>query len=73
MNYTNVSHCGNDHSKWIKSIEFYEDDLGSLENRLLEIVEKNNGYDVMAGVEHFQNQFIIQRKNIHEIQNRSGQ
>ena len=67
MNYTNVSHCGNDHSVWIKNIEFYEDDLDSLENRLLEIAEKNNGYDVMAGVEHFQNQFIVQRKNIHDL------
>ncbi|NOT50678.1 MAG: hypothetical protein HOP10_05330 [Chitinophagaceae bacterium] len=68
MKYTDaVSHCGHDHSQWLKSLEFYDDDLDSLENRLLEIVKKNNGYEAMKGVEHFQNQFMIQRKNIHDL------
>jgi predicted nucleic acid-binding Zn-ribbon protein len=39
-----------------------------LEIRLVEIVKKNNSKEVMAGVEHFQNQFIVQRNNIDELQ-----
>lgn len=67
MSYTNTSHCGNDHDQWLKSISFYDDDLDVLENRLTEIVKKNNVQDAMAGVEHFQNQFIIQRSNINDL------
>ena len=67
MNYTTVSHCGNDHQEWLKSVDFYDQDLDTLEKRLMEIVTKNNTRDVMAGVEHFQNQFIVQRNNIDEL------
>lgn len=67
MNYISVSHCGTDHHDWIKAMDFYEDDLDLLENRLVEIVKKNNTSDAMAGVEHFQNQFIVQRNNIDEL------
>ena len=67
MNYTTVSHCGNDHQEWLKGVEFYDQDLDTLEKRLMEIVTKNNTRDVMAGVEHFQNQFIVQRNNIDEL------
>ena len=67
MTYTTVSHCGNDHLEWLKSIDFYEDEFDTLEKRLMEIADKNSGQEVMAGVEHFQNQFMIQRKNISEL------
>lgn len=67
MSYTTVSHCGNDHLVWIKSMDFYDIDLDTLESRLTEIVKKNNGKETLAGVEHFQNQFIIQRNSIDEI------
>jgi ribosomal protein S24E len=67
MTYTSVAHCGTDHSHWIKDLGFYDDELDTLEKRLLEIVQKNNGSEVMAGVEHFQNQFVVQRNNIDEL------
>lgn len=67
MNDTSVSHCGNDHQQWLKSIDFYDDDLDILEKKLVEIISKNNGQEVMASVEHFQNQFIVQRNNIDEL------
>jgi hypothetical protein len=67
MNYTAVSHCGTDHSTWLKNLEFYDGELDILEDRLLEIVKKNNGREAMEGVEHFQNQFIIQRNNLDEL------
>ena len=64
MTYTTVSKCGNDHSTWLKELDFYNEELSLLEKRLLEIADKNNGKEVMAEVEHFQNQFIVQRNNI---------
>lgn len=67
MTYTTVSHCGNDHLMWTKSMDFYDQDIDTLESRLVEIVKKNNVQEAMAGVEHFQNQFIVQRNNIDEI------
>lgn len=67
MKYTTVAHCGNDHQEWLKSVEFYDQDLDTLEKRLLELVGKNNTREVMTGVEHFQNQFIVQRNNIDEL------
>lgn len=67
MSYTTVTQCGNDHSTWLKSLDFYDEEFDILENRLVEIVKKNNGHEAMAGVEHFQNQFIVQRNNIDEL------
>lgn len=48
-------------------MDFYDQDLDTLESRLSEVASRNNGQEVMSGVEHFQNQFIIQRNNIDEI------
>ena len=67
MSYTTTAHLGHDHLEWLKSIEFYEDEFDILEKRLAEIVSKNNGAEAMAGVEHFQNQFVIQRNNLDEL------
>ena len=67
MTYTTVAHCGTEHSHWIKNLGFYDEELDTLEKRLLEIVKKNNGHEVMASVEHFQNQFVVQRNNIDEL------
>jgi hypothetical protein len=36
-------------------------------HRLEEIVAKNNQKDVLSNVEHFQNQFIIQRNEIDQL------
>jgi len=67
MSYTSVTHLGHEHLEWLKSIEFYEGEFDILEKRLEEIVSKNNGAEAMAGVEHFQNQFMIQRNNMDEL------
>ncbi len=67
MSFTTVAHCGTDHAAWLKSIAFYEGELDILKERLLEIASKNTGVEVMTQVEHFQNQFIIQRNNLDEL------
>ena len=67
MSYTNAMDIGVQHSEWLKILDFYEKELNILEKRLEEVAAKNTSFDARAGVEHFQNQFIIQRNNIDEL------
>jgi hypothetical protein len=67
MSFVSAANCGIEHHQWLQAIDFYTKELDILENRLAEIIKKNTGIDAMAGAEHFQNQFIVQRNNISEI------
>jgi hypothetical protein len=67
MSFVTAAACGTEHHEWLKAIDFYDEELNIFENRLAEIIRKNTGTDAMAGAEHFQNQFIVQRNNIDEI------
>ncbi len=67
MSFVTSATCGTEHHEWLQAIDFYEKELDILEERLAEIINKNTGTDAMAGAEHFQNQFIIQRNNIDEL------
>lgn len=53
--------------EWSNKLKFYKDELEVLKSRLSELASKNNHQDVLKQVEHFQNQFIIQRTNIDKI------
>lgn len=52
---------------WLKRLDFYKEDLTILRERLDEVTSKNNQTDFLKSVEHFQNQFIIQRNHIDEL------
>ncbi|HVM87045.1 MAG TPA: hypothetical protein VMT76_02580 [Puia sp.] len=67
MSYVNTDQLGTDHREWLNKLDFYKDDLVVLNKRLTEIASKNTSTDASAGIEHFQNQFIIQRNNIDEL------
>jgi hypothetical protein len=56
-----------DHKVWNNKLDFYKDDITILERRLEELVTKNSSQEVRAEIEHFQNQFYIQRNNIDQI------
>ena len=56
-----------ENTNWMKKLDFYKDEIKILRNRLEEIAAKNNSEEVLSKVEHFQNQFIIQRDNIDNI------
>jgi DNA/RNA endonuclease YhcR with UshA esterase domain len=56
-----------ENTNWMKTLDFYKDEIKILRNRLEEITTKNNSVEVLSKVEHFQNQFIIQRDNIDNI------
>lgn len=52
---------------WVKELVFYKEELKSFQGKLEEVVRKNNHRDLMAEVEHFQNQFIRQNEVIDEL------
>lgn len=56
-----------EHKVWNNKLDFYKDDITILERRLEELVTKNSSQEVRAEIEHFQNQFYIQRNNIDQI------
>lgn len=56
-----------DHMEWINALKFYKDELAIFEHRLEEIVRRNTKQDVMAELEHFQNQFIREKEVIDEL------
>jgi len=67
MTYTTSLKLGNAHQEILNVLDFYSSDITFLEKLLTEVLEKNNQYEVKNESEHFQNQFIIQRKNIDEL------
>ena len=56
-----------ENKEWTSKLSFYKDEIKILTGRLEELASKNTSSDVLVGVEHFQNQLIIQRNNIDEI------
>ena len=52
---------------WLKRLDFYKEEITILRERLEEVTAKNNAPDFLKQVEHFQNQFIIQRNHIDEL------
>lgn len=67
MIHINIPKAGTDHKIWIKGFSFYRDELDIMESRLSEIADKNTAFDIRQDIEHFQNQFIVQRNNIDEL------
>jgi hypothetical protein len=56
-----------ENKEWANNLSFYKDEIKVMENRLGEIATKNTSKDILAQVEHFQNQLIIQKDQISKI------
>ncbi|HMT30494.1 MAG TPA: hypothetical protein PKD91_14560 [Bacteroidia bacterium] len=67
MEGTKIEVLHSEHREWLNKLDFYKDDIPVLRKRLEEVVVKNTDHEVLAMVEHFQNQFIIQRNEIDEF------
>ncbi|MGL6269794.1 MAG: hypothetical protein ACRC2O_17800 [Chitinophagaceae bacterium] len=70
MSFTNIAKVNTEHTEWIKGLAFYKDEIHILENRLLEVATKNTAFETRQGIEHFQNQFVVQRNNIDELKHK---
>lgn len=51
-----------DLGEWDKTLGFYQDEIRVFEKSLKTITKANTGKEVLAKVEHFQNQFILQKE-----------
>lgn len=69
MTSKKVEYNNNEHNSWIRGLEFYNQELGFLTERLQEIANDNTNDEALQGVENYQDQFIIHQKAIDNLQN----
>jgi hypothetical protein len=62
-----ISQLHDEHTDWLKRLDFYADELMIMKARIAEVVAKNTSKDILAQAEHFQNSFIVQKNNIDEL------
>jgi hypothetical protein len=67
MSNDNLTKVTAEHSEWLNGLDFYKEDILILEKRLLELASRKGNFDMSRGIEHFQNQFLIQRNTIDEL------
>jgi uncharacterized membrane-anchored protein YhcB (DUF1043 family) len=62
-----------EHTQWRRELFFWEDELRSFKNRLNELVSRWTKKEVLAQLEHYQNQFTIHENSISELQDHISQ
>ncbi len=51
-----------EHKQWSKELLFWGDEIKTYQNRLEEVVSRWTDKDILAQLEHFQNQFILHQE-----------
>ena len=64
---SNLTRVGTNHVIWQRGFSFYRDELEIMSYQLTKIASCNTSVDFCKQVEHFQNQLIVQRNNIDEL------
>ena len=59
-----INELHEEHRTWLNKLLFYEDELIIMASRIAEVEKKNTSKDVLALVDHFQNQLVIQKEQI---------
>lgn len=62
-----ISHISSEYADWLRSADFYKEEISILTNRLAEVSQKYTREDVKSEIEHFQNQFLIQVNNLEQL------
>lgn len=57
-----------EHKLWKGELDFWKDELKSFNNRLSELVTRWTNKDVLAQLEHFQNEFVIHGAVIEDLE-----
>jgi len=57
-----------EHEQWKRELAFWEDELKSFNNRLSELITRWTDKDVLAQLEHYQNEFILHGGVIDDLQ-----
>ena len=63
----NIFNQHEENTDWMNRLDFYKAEIDILKNLLGEVAEKNTAEDVQKQVEHYQNQFIVQRDNLDQL------
>ena len=56
-----------EHENWQRELDFWEDELKSFHLRLEELIKRWTDHQVLAEIEKFQNQFMIQEKEFDSL------
>lgn len=56
-----------EHNQWNMELDFWKDELRTFENRLEQLVKKWTDTQVLASLDHYQNQFFIHKTKIEEL------
>jgi hypothetical protein len=66
-----------ENNNMLNQLSFYGDEIKIMQSRIQEIAAKNNQKELLAQVEHFQNQLIIQKEQLdilsHNIRENNAQ
>ena len=65
-----ISDLHGDHRIWLSALVFYKQEVALLEDRIAEIAKRNTATEVLAEMEHFQNQYIRQAEVIDTLRNK---
>ena len=57
-----------EHVIWKRELAFWEDELKSFNNRLSELVTRWTDKDILAKLEHYQNEFVLHGGVIEDLQ-----
>lgn len=52
---------------WVNELSFYKEELGLFDQHLTVLAERNTGHRFAAELEHFQNQFFLQKEVIDRL------
>ncbi|GAB4338950.1 MAG: hypothetical protein OHK0038_17890 [Flammeovirgaceae bacterium] len=61
-----------EHAEWVKSLDFYREEIEIIKKRLSEVSSKNTSKEVKMLVNHFENQCIINAEVIDELKHEIG-
>ncbi len=53
-----------ENKEWMSNLLFYRDEIKIMNERIAEIASKNTSKEVLAQIEHFQNQLLIQTNQL---------
>ncbi len=56
-----------ENKQWMNSLLFYKDEIKIMNGRIGEIASKNTSKEVLAQIEHFQNQLLIQSNQLDRL------
>lgn len=65
-----VSDLHFDHKLWLNELKFFEMQLNVFQERLEEIINRNNDNSILAEIEAFQNRIIRQKEVIDDIKHK---